>query len=93
MERLFPGGTAPDDRRERRDTLPLPGAAAKAPHLAGGIKTGRAARLALCCYFRLSLSMYPAVMIPAGKATTAIPKIEESMVIILPAVEIGYMSP
>ena len=37
--------------------------------------------------------MYPAVTIPAGRATIAIPNKAETIVIIFPATETAYMSP
>ena len=53
----------------------------------------------LCTYFfsgRLSFAIssnIPAVIIPAGKATMAMPKTDDIMVIILPMVVMGYISP
>lgn len=44
--------------------------------------------------FSFSISaIYPAVMMPAGSATIAIPNNEEIMVNICPIVETGYISP
>ncbi len=37
--------------------------------------------------------IYPAVMIPAGRATMAIPNKEDTIVMTLPNVETGYISP
>jgi hypothetical protein len=34
-------------------------------------------------------SIYPAVIMPAGRATTAIPKTDDNIVIICPAVDTG----
>lgn len=42
---------------------------------------------------RPSSFIYPAVMMPAGSATIAIPNKEETMVITLPSVDTGYISP
>lgn len=53
---------------------------------------GKARNGAYTGYYDLSLlstSIYPAVIIPAGSATTAIPKIEEIIVIMRPAVVTG----
>ncbi len=37
--------------------------------------------------------MNPAVIMPAGRAMTAIPKNEDNIAMTLPAVETGYRSP
>ena len=44
-------------------------------------------------FILLSAFIYPAVIMPAGSATIAIPKTEEIIVIILPAIVTGYISP
>lgn len=44
-------------------------------------------------FFFVQFVMNPVVIIPAGMATIAIPNMDEIMVIILPAVVTGYISP
>ena len=81
--RYGPARLSASPRGRRRGSIPdLAASDAAGDRTCGFFACGRT-------YFLFSRSIYPAVMMPAGRATTAMPRTEESMVITRPAVEVG----